>query len=359
MKERTLVVAACIALAVTIGSFAGRPATEGDAMETDLRIRKIAYLGWNETYELDNGLVRAVVVSEIGPRIIDFRLSGGENVFHVRSAEAGGKGESHWVFRGGWRPWIAPERKETTYALDNSRCQVETVDGSILRVTGPPQEVAGIQKSIDVSLARGEPRLHLESRIRNIGDRPRTYAPWSLSVMRPGGRAFAPLDVGALDAFDSVRRLLLWSYTEMHDPRYTFGNRLVQINQSLVAPAPAHSTGRRDDESKIGVDSSQGWAAYLLGDTLYLKRFAHEDSAPYPDGGATIEIYSSHEFLEVENLGPLATIEPGEEIVLREDWWLFEGAHIATEEAAALKDLGAYLERAPSLNPVNPKGDKP
>jgi hypothetical protein len=175
--------------------------------------------------------------------------------------------------------------------------------------------------------------------------------------MRPGGRAFAPLDVGALDAFDSVRRLLLWSYTEIRDPRYTLGDRLVQINQSLVAPPPAGSSGRRDDESKIGVDSSQGWAAYLLGDTLYLKRFAHEASAPYPDGGATIEIYSSHEFLEVENLGPLATIEPGEEIVLREDWWLFGGAHIATDETAALKDLGAYLRRAPSLHSADPKGN--
>ena len=265
----------------------------------------------------------------------------------MRGAEAGGKGESNWVFRGGWRLWVTPERKETTYALDNSPCQVEIGDDSTLRVTGPPQDIAGIQKRIEVRLARGEPRLHVESRIRNIGDRQRTYAPWSLSVMRPGGRAFVPLDVGPLDAFDSVRRLMLWSYAEMSDPRYTFGDRLVQINQSLVAPPPAGVTpGRREDESKIGVDSSQGWAAYLLGDTLYMKRFAHEAAAQYPDGGATIEIYSSHEFLEIENLGPLATIGPGEEIVLREDWWLYEGVHIATDEGAALKDLAPYVDRA-------------
>jgi hypothetical protein len=315
-------------------------------MGTEVEVRTVAHSGWSGAHELDNGLVKAVVVSEIGPRIVDFRLSRGENVFYVRGAEAGGRGESHWVFRGGWRLWVAPERKETTYALDNSPCQVEVVNGSTLRVAGPPQEIAGIQKSIEVSLALNEPRLHLESRIRNIGDRPRTYAPWSLSVMRPGGRAFVPLDVGPLEAFDSVRRLLLWSYTEVRDPRYTFGDRLVQINQSLVTPPPAGSSGRRDDESKIGVDSSQGWAAYLLGDTLYMKRFAHESAAQYPDGGATVEIYSSHEFLEVENLGPLATMQPGEEIVSSEDWWLFSGVHIATEETAALNDLAPYVDRA-------------
>jgi hypothetical protein len=135
----------------------------------------------------------------------------------------------------------------------------------------------------------------------------------------------------------------------MRDPRYTFGDRLVQINQSLVAP-PASSSGRRDDESKIGVDSAQGWAAYLLGDTLYMKRFRHESAAQYPDGGATIEIYSSHEFLEVENLGPLAPLAPGEEIVSSEDWWLFDGAHIATDETAALNDLRQYIDQSTVLN---------
>jgi hypothetical protein len=219
-------------------------------------------------------------------------------------------------------------------------------DGAVLRVSGPPQEAAGIEKHIEVRLARGEPRLELLSRIRNVGDRERTYAAWSLSVMRPGGRAFVPLDVGALDAFDSVRRLLLWSYAEMDDPRYAFGNRLVQIDHRRVAAPPADAQGRRDDESKIGVDSAQGWAAYLLGDTLYTKRFAHEAGRPYPDGGATIEIYSSHEFLEVENLGPLTTIRPGEEIVSREDWWLFDGVRIGTDESTALRDLKPHLDRA-------------
>ena len=238
------VVAAWAALATAVGSFESSPAFEGDAMATEVQVGKVAYLGWKDAYELDNGIVKAVVVSEIGPRIIDFRLSHGDNVLHVRGAEAGGKGESNWVFRGGWRLWVTPERKETTYALDNSPCQVEIGDDSTLRVTGPPQDIAGIQKRIEVRLARGEPRLHVESRIRNIGDRQRTYAPWSLSVMRPGGRAFVPLDVGPLDAFDSVRRLMLWSYAEMSDPRYTFGDRLVQINQSLVAPPPAGVTGR-------------------------------------------------------------------------------------------------------------------
>ena len=95
-------------------------------------------------------------------------------------------------------------------------------------------------------------------------------------MLRPGGRAFVPLDVGSLTAFDAVRRLLLWSYTKIADPRYHFGDRLIEIDHTKVKPAPPGQSGRRDDESKIGVDSGQGWAAYLLDGTLFLKRFPHD-----------------------------------------------------------------------------------
>ena len=161
--------------------------------------------------------------------------------------------------------------------------------------------------------------------------------------MQPGGRAFVPLDVGPLSAFDATRRLLLWSYARFADPRYRFGDRLIQIDSAKV-PAPPGQTGRGDDESKIGVDSAQGWAAYLLDGTLFLKRFPHP-AGEYPDGGATIEVYSNHEFLELEHLGPLTTIAPGEEIVLPEDWWVFTGVSVPSAEAAALRILERYLSR--------------
>ena len=121
----------------------------------------------------------------------------------------------------------------------------------------------------------GEAHLRIVARITNITDHALTYAAWSLPVLQPGGRAFVPFDVGPLTAFDAIRGLSLWSYTKFADPRYHFGDRLIQIDHSKVRPAPPRQSGRRDDESKIGVDSAQGWAAYLLDRTLFLKRFPH------------------------------------------------------------------------------------
>jgi hypothetical protein len=317
------------------------------AMEQGVTITRTDYHGWPNSYRLSNGLIGAVVVTDIGPRIVELGPAGGPNLFYTRRAELGGSGESQWMFRGGWRLWVSPERIETTYALDNAPCTVEMIEGTTLRVTEPIQPAAGIQKRIDVTLDSDRPRLRVTSRITNVSDQAVTYAAWSLPVLRPGGRAFVPLDVGPPTSFDAIRRLILWSYTEFADPRYRFRDRLIEIDHTRVKPAPAGQAGRRDDESKIGVDSSQGWAAYHLDGNLFLKRFPHDAAGTYPDGGSTIEVYSSHEFLELEHLGPLAALQPGQAIVFPEDWWIFRDVSIPAEEGAALETLQGYVARAP------------
>lgn len=317
-----------------------------NTMPSSTTIARENHLGWPNTFRLSNGLIEARVVTDIGPRLVDVRPTGAGNLLYVRTAEAGGTGEPAWMFRGGWRLWVAPETRARTYALDNAACQAEIV-GSTLQVTAPPQPDAGIRKRVDVTLNPGERRLRITSRITNISPRPVTCAAWSLPVMQPGGRAFVPLDVGPLAAFDSIRRVMLWSYTRFADPRYRFHDRLVEIDHALVQPASADQPGRSEDESKIGVDSAAGWEAYLLGGTLFLKRFPHDASGPYPDGGATLEVYSSREFLELEHLGPLTTLAPGQEIRFPEDWWLFTGVTLGRTESEILDGLRPYLDQAP------------
>lgn len=332
----------CVALTVGNAGAAGA--------ESMLTTRRGDFHGWPDSYTLSNGTVEIVVASAIGPRILDFHTVGGENVFYLRESELGKSGESDFVFRGGWRLWIAPEDRATTYEPDNQRCKVEQLGPASIRVSGPGQLHAGIQKSVEVTLLDNQPRARIVSKITNITDNSLNYAAWSLSVMRPGGRALAPMDIGDPSAFFDTRSLILWSYAKVADPRYRFGDRLVQVDQSKVQPAPAAS-GRRTDESKIGVDTMQGWAAYLRGDSLYVKRFAHVPGAAYADGGATVEIYSSAEFIEIENLSPLTALKPGESIVYPEEWSLFSGANIAGDEAGALHDIEPWLAKAPALQP--------
>ncbi len=311
-----------------------------------LTIEREAFHGWDETYRIGNGVIEVRVVADVGPRVVELRRAGGANLFHLRSAELGGRNEPRWRFRGGWRLWIAPERRPETYALDNAPCTVLASAPGMVRIGGPPQPEASIRKTIGLMLDAVHPRVEVVSEITNVGDAPVRYAVWTLAVLRPGGRAFVPLETGPVDALDSTRSLILWSYTRMADPRYRVGDGLVEIDSGAVLRGPARrelAPGRTSDESKIGVDTTAGWAAYALDGTVFVSR-ARVDAGARADAGATIEIYSSREFIELEHLGVLQTLAPGETAALAEEWWVFGETAVPAWEAGEDVVRG-FLER--------------
>lgn len=320
-------------------------------MQPGVTIARESFGGWDTTLRLGNRAMEVRVVADVGPRIVELRTPGGPSLFHVRTAELGGRGESTWRMRGGWRLWVAPERRGTTYALDNAPCAVSAATGGTVRVVGPMQPAAGIRKTIALTVAPEAPHVSVRSTVTNVGDAPLAYALWTLAALRPGGRAFLPLDVGAPEAFDDVRRVVLWSYASFEDRRYRVADALVELDHRVVVDGPPPrvvAPGRTSDESKIGVDARAGWAAYLLDRTLFVTAARVEDG-PRVDGGATLELYSSREFVELEHLGVLQSIAAGADAHLREEWWLFDDVTLPPAAAGAdaiRAALDPYVRRA-------------
>lgn len=319
-----------------------------------VRVEKVNYHGWLNTYKISNGMVEVYVTSDVGPRIIDFRPFGGANIFHVRKDELGKSGEKEFKLRGGWRPWLAPEIYQITWFADNLPCKVERLRDGTMRFIGPKEPKSGIQKVVDVKLYPNEPCVRVTVRLRNVSKKPVTYSAWSLPVMKAGGKAIVPLDVGNLDAFADIRRIILWSYGNPTDPRFAFFNKLVVIDQAKVPPREKliGRFRRHNDEGKLGVDTKQGWAAYYHPDdrVLFIKRFPHNPRGVYPDGGCTVEVYSCQEFIEVECLSELVTIRPGREFVFPMEFWLFTDVPALGEtEHEIATNLRKYLNKTRSV----------
>ena len=72
---------------------------------------------------------------------------------------------------------LTPERRETTYALDNSRCEAEVVGDNTVRVTGPYATTAA-------SLAGPLNRVPENSAVRGC---PVAFCTCSVSAARPDG----------------------------------------------------------------------------------------------------------------------------------------------------------------------------
>ena len=69
--------------------------------------------------------------------------------------------------------------------------------------------------------------------------------------------------------------------------------------------------------------------AYLLGSDLFVKRYHADPSKAYPDFGASYETFTNEGFLELETLGPLEEVAPGEILEHVEHWSLHRGVTIA------------------------------
>ena len=74
----------------------------------------------------------------------------------------------------------------------------------------------------------------------------------------------------------------------------------------------------------LGYNNPQGVAGYLNGGTLFVKRFQAKEDGNYSDLGVAFETFSNESFLEVESLGELKEVLPGETAVHIEYWNLME-----------------------------------
>ena len=277
-----------------------------------LTIGTVEYGGWPNCIRVSNGEIELVATTDVGPRIIRLGFVGGQNLFKNYADTLGRTGDAEWHNYGGHRLWHAPEVSPRTYAPDNEPIR-HSWDGATL-VLGNSERDNGLDKEMRVSLSPTSPRVEVVHRIVNRGPWPVELAPWALSVMAPGGRAIYPQEEFRPhpDVLVPARPLVLWHFTDMSDPRWTWGGRYIQLRQDPQATT----------KQKVGFLNKQGWAAYLLGGDALVVRYPYVPSATYADMGCNTETYTDPDMLEVETLGPSTRIESGAHVDHVESWTL-------------------------------------
>ncbi len=296
------------------------------------------YGGWQRAHRIGNGHLEMVVVSEIGPRIMHLGLLGSHNLFRNLEMDLGCTGGETFRLYGGQRLWAAPENADNTYYPDNMPAEFQQVAEHVFMVTAPVERTTGLQKQMRIALAPDRPSATVCHTLSNQGSASRELSPWALSVMNLHGTAIVPLPPFGSHAENlaPVSPLVLWAYTDLTDPRWTVGRRYVLLQQDPLAGHP----------QKLGLNVSQGWAAYVLDSVLFVKTFGHDRSATYPDFGCNTEIFTDHRILEVESLGPLTTVVPGASVTQTEEWHLFRGVPTPTNDQEVKDHVLPHVEVA-------------
>jgi hypothetical protein len=211
-----------------------------------------------------------------------------------------------------------------TYSPDNDPVEFSVSDYTV-KLTQPKEPTTGIVKEIEITLSRDKNEVAVLHRLTNRNLWDVGLAAWALSVLAAGGRAIIPQEpFGEGDDFLLPSRpLVLWPFTKMNDPRWTWGSEYIQAKHD-----PAHTS-----EQKIGVLNKQGWTAFYLKGQLLIKKFAYDPSAFYTDFGCNNETYINGHFIEVETLGPFVRLAPGETTEHVEHWLLTKALLDESEES--------------------------
>jgi len=267
-----------------------------------------------ECVELSNQHVSILVTRSVGPRIISLRVGQGENLFaELPDLTLDYPGDGMYHVYGGHRLWHAPEDPTRTYIPDDREVKI-ALNGSKAIVTQPLEQVTGLQKQLEIKMAADAAVISIKHKLTNCGLWPITCAPWAITQLKVGGVAILPQNQGSFDRHAKLpnRLVSLWPYTDPGSPHIVWGQDYVKLHAELSEGA-----------MKLGFPNRRGWLAYWRENTLFVKRAKYFPDRNYFDYGSSSECFCNPQFLELETIGPISTIEPGGEVEHLEVWEVY------------------------------------
>jgi len=262
---------------------------------------------------LENQFLRLETLSN-SARIVRFSPPGKPNLFADMGSGVQSTPYGDFYFHGGHRLWHSPEALPRTYVPDNQNATVSETPGG-LRFDHPAETWTHIAKSLEIRLNQSRPQVILRHELRNDGAWGVELAPWALTMLRQGGVGIFPQPQGNIDSTGLLanRQLTIWPYTRLQDPRLVLRDDCILVKANPDLPP-----------IKIGYFNPHGWQAYWIDGLLFVKNFDVITDANHPDGGCNTETYCNHRFIELESLGALVKLAPGETVVHNETWELYD-----------------------------------
>lgn len=261
---------------------------------------------WNEHLKLE--------FLENSIRIVRFYPFRKENIFAEVKANPVSTPFGDFYFRGGHRLWHAPESMPRTYIPDNEGAVVSEIRNGV-RIEMPPEPWTYIGKAIEIELHPDKPQIKLRHELRNEGPWDIEFAPWALTMFKLGGVGIFPQPVGNVDDAGLLanRRFSIWPYAQIQDPRLMLRDDFILVHALPNVPP-----------LKFGYFNPHGWIGYWLDGVLIIKHISTREDVQYPDNGCNVESYCNDEFIELESLGELRMVAPGQTVHHNELWELHD-----------------------------------
>ena len=270
------------------------------------------------TASIANRFLRLDYLAQAGPRLVRLVIAGSEANLLGELPQAGWEtpfGTYH--LHGGHRLWHAPEDFPRSSIPDDGELQAQDIYGGV-RLLGALESPTGLRKGMAITLLEDRPAVQIVHTIRNEGLWPVELALWAITILPAGGvavveqRRRASGESPQGDHFPN-RHIALWPDTSWEDPRFHFLDEALVIKSTPGLPP-----------CKLGTFAQAGWLAYQHQGVVFVKRCPPPAvTSRYPDRGCNVEIFCGPDYIELETLSPLLTLQPGGSASHTETWDIY------------------------------------
>jgi len=266
-------------------------------------------------YWLKTATCEAFVSIHPYPRVVAFREKGGKSI--LRPPHKNG------FF--GIRSWfLEPIQTDDSPLPALQAAKANKVTENHLVLTAKAEKKTGLQLSMEISLDDKRPVMQIRHGFKNLKKKTRKLAAWGLTVLPHGGVGVIPWRSQERD----VRQLLMWHYTDGADPAIIVGQNALGVD-CRIKP---HTS-----PLKVGTHTNEGWVAALFDHMAIKCSSPYEPGAEYPESGANITAYRTpaqmrYAFFEIEVVGPLCDVAPGQTLYLDHTVELMPGVGIKGKE---------------------------
>ena len=274
-----------------------------------INYKECDYKNYGKCVCLDNGTIKLIATTDVGPRIVFFGPSDGTNMLFEdidRNFYEMNNGYGVWYAYGGHRMWLAPEVMPETYLPDNVKIEA-LFDNGVLTLR---PAMTKFDKQFEITVTMGEGNsVVIDNKITNCSDKPAEFAPWSVTGLAAGGIEVIPLCKDD-NGFLPNRTMALWSYSDVKDERFELNNGYALVKQD----------SKKKNPFKAGFNVTGKQIVYIKDQQVLKVTFDDYKKIEYPDFCCNFETYTNDLFLECEILGELKTYQPGETASVREVW---------------------------------------
>lgn len=303
--------------------------------------RLVRESGYDNCVELSNGDTRVVLEPNVGGRVLRYQYKGAEALFQD-AAEDGVLHDPQGTRRltpTAGRFDIGPETtlpRHPTLLL--GRWTAEITGPRSARLTSQRDPELDVVLTRDFTLAAEGSHLVCTQTIRNVGRERRRVFHWSRTLATPNGICFVPLSAqsryprgyAVYVPNPATPRSGAIDFRPADEPNIRVREGVLEF---LGVPA----------NPKYAIDPDVGWMAYLTRNhLLFVKKFPVYPERVYGEIAANSAcIYYHARFCELEPIGPVEDLAPGQSASFTEDWWLHAFAFPETGSA----DLAAVRAR--------------